>query len=164
MTGKLVRLPSGKWVSEADAARTAAFERGEPVDHDDELWSILDWSFWGAGMADTFRVPLADTMIKAISAEQHKKALDLIARWTELRGEHVFQARYEELQGENDHLRAQLAEATARREEKMDELKKRVGLQDRTLTAHCIRRDEQQAEIDRLQRELNELRGQEGST
>lgn len=167
MTGKLVRLPTGKWVSEADAARTAAFERGEPLDRNDELWPLLDWVLWGAGMGDKFRNKLADAMIKGISIEQHQQSLKLIAQWTKLRGERAFQARYEELSSENDHLRAQLAEATSRREERMDELKKIVGMQGRTLTAHCVRRDEQQAEIEKLTRELNELYelcGQEGST
>lgn len=78
----------------------------------DELWSILDWSFWGAGMADTFRVPLADTMMRAISAQQHRQALELIERWTRLRGERAFQACYEELRSENTELRAQIAELT----------------------------------------------------
>lgn len=103
MTGKLVRLPSGRWVSE-----------GSVAEHDvprDELWSILDWSFWGAGMADTFRVPLADTMIRAISPEQHRQALELIERWTRLKGERAFQARYKELMAENEALKRELAQA-----------------------------------------------------
>jgi hypothetical protein len=79
---------------------------GEPRERD-ELWSILDWSFWGSGMADTFREPLADKMCAAISDAEHEQAMELIERWKELRGIQAYRELYEK-------LRAQLAERDAR--------------------------------------------------
>jgi hypothetical protein len=83
-------------------------EPPEPVH--DELWKHLDWSFWGTGMGDTFREPLADTMVAAITPEQRQQANDLIDRWREHR-EFVGRDKYEEQQAENDRLRGLLTAA-----------------------------------------------------
>jgi hypothetical protein len=83
-------------------------EPAEPVH--DELWRHLDWSFWGTGMADTFREPLADTMVAAITAEQRQQANDLIDRWREHR-EFVGRNLYEAQKAEIERLRALLTEA-----------------------------------------------------
>lgn len=52
----------------------------------DELWSLLDWSMWGAGMGDVLREPLADAMTAAISDRQRADALRIMKWWTEDRG------------------------------------------------------------------------------
>jgi hypothetical protein len=79
------------------------------------LWSLLDWSFWGAGMADTFREPLADAMIAAIPAETVNQAEAVMAEFIELRriektGVTVWQEQRDELK----QLRAQVAELELR--------------------------------------------------
>lgn len=78
----------------------------------DELWRHLDWSFWGTGMGDTFREPLADTMIAAISPEQREQANDLIT-WWRTRRDFVGRDKYEEQKAEIERLKAELAGARA---------------------------------------------------
>lgn len=51
------------------------------------LWSVLDWALWGNGMADVFREPLADKMVACLTAEERRKAEELIERWHTLKGE-----------------------------------------------------------------------------
>jgi hypothetical protein len=79
-------------------------------DHD-ELWRHLDWSFWGTGMADTFREPLAETMLAAITPEQRQTANEVIT-WWRTRREFVGRDKYEEQKAEIEQLRAHLALAT----------------------------------------------------
>lgn len=83
----------------------------------DELWSVLDWTLWGAGMADTFREPLADKMVAAITDDEHAQALRLIERWQSLRrdsvglgprGRQLYEQLREEVR-ERQHLVEQLA-------------------------------------------------------
>ncbi|KAB8186940.1 hypothetical protein FH608_046480 [Nonomuraea phyllanthi] len=54
-----------------------AFRESAPECAHGELWSLLDWSLWGAGMADVFREPLADTMLAAVpdNVRQHAEAI-----------------------------------------------------------------------------------------
>lgn len=61
------------------AANAPKVERGE-------LWSLLDWSFWGAGMADTFREPLADTMLAAVPEDARAQAEAIMADFIKRRG------------------------------------------------------------------------------
>jgi hypothetical protein len=83
----------------ACARYRAQLPQDRPVQHPDELWSLIDWSLWGSGMGDTFREQLADQFIAAITPEQHRQALDLIRWWTEDRGrEPLGRRRYEEQQ------------------------------------------------------------------
>jgi hypothetical protein len=56
----------------------------EPTRHG-KLWSLLDWSFWGAGMGDVFREPLADTMLAAVPAETVAQAEQIMADFIERR-------------------------------------------------------------------------------
>ncbi|MET9973904.1 hypothetical protein ACFYOI_03690 [Streptomyces microflavus] len=79
------------------AAEQAATEP-RPVQHPDELWSLIDWTLWGSGMGDTFRERLADTFLQAITPEDHAQALELIRWWSEDRGrEPLGRRRYEDL-------------------------------------------------------------------
>ncbi len=78
------------------AEQTATEPR--PIQHPDELWSLIDWTLWGSGMGDTFRERLADTFLQAITPEDHAQALELIRWWTEDRGrEPLGRRRYEDL-------------------------------------------------------------------
>lgn len=75
------------------------------------LWSLLDWSFWGAGMGDVFREALADRMIAAIPARGVEHAEALMAefirrRQIEKTGVTVYQEQRDQLK----RLRAQVAE------------------------------------------------------
>lgn len=75
-------LAAGKGAS--DDAQPTADEPTQPIR--DELWRLLDWSLWGAGMGDVLREPLADAMTAAISDEQRADALRIMRWWTEERG------------------------------------------------------------------------------
>lgn len=78
----------------------------------DELWSVLDWTLWGAGMADTFREPIADKMVAALTDDERAQALRLIQRWRGLRGDPQDRLLYEQLRDEvrdRQHLVEQLA-------------------------------------------------------
>lgn len=85
------------------AARTTA-EHGP-------LWSLLDWSLWGAGMGDTFREPLADTMLAAVPTETVTQAEAVMAEFIERRGiEKTGVTVYQEQRDELERLRARVAE------------------------------------------------------
>jgi len=79
------------------------------------LWSLLDWSLWGAGMGDTFREPLADAMLAGVSAETRAQAEQVMADFIERRkiektGVTVWQEQRDELarlRGEVAALRAE---------------------------------------------------------
>ncbi|NEB57625.1 hypothetical protein G3I48_35930 [Streptomyces griseus] len=78
--------------------RAALAAEPRPIQHPDELWSLIDWTLWGSGMGDTFRERLADTFLHAITPEDHAQALELIRWWTEDRGrEPLGRRRYEDL-------------------------------------------------------------------
>ncbi|MFE2912856.1 hypothetical protein [Kitasatospora indigofera] len=91
-------------VAELNAGRNTA--PAEPIR--DELSRHLDWSFWGTGMADTFREPLAESMLAGITPEQRQQANDLITRWRDHR-EFVGRDLYEAQKAELDAARAELA-------------------------------------------------------
>ena len=74
----------------------------------DELWSLLDWTFWGAGMGDVLREPLADAMVASITPEQRADALRVMAAWEESGRVPVGRRAYEELKAERDRLAAAL--------------------------------------------------------
>ncbi|WP_354643905.1 hypothetical protein [Kitasatospora camelliae] len=76
----------------------------------DELWRHLDWSFWGTGMADVFREPLAESMLAGITPEQRQQANELITRWRDHR-KFVGRDTYEAQKAEIERLRAQLTAA-----------------------------------------------------
>lgn len=97
----------------------------------DELWSILDWTLWGNGMADTFREPIADKMCAALTDDERAQALSIIAAWQERRGPHAMHPAREEiarLQADNADLRQRLAMAEAARDQW-------IGIAERTAAA-----------------------------
>lgn len=73
-----------------------------------ELWSLLDWTFWGSGMGDVFREPLADTMLSAISPEQRAQAESLMQSWHDSGRQPVGRRLYEELEAEIKELRVRV--------------------------------------------------------
>ncbi|WP_371793089.1 hypothetical protein OG285_32685 [Streptomyces sp. NBC_01471] len=109
-------------LDDEDAKRglTSRFNRGAQScaarpSEDGPLWSLLDWSLWGAGMADTFREPLADIMLAAVPAETVAQAEAAMAEFIERRriektGVTVWQEQRDELK----QLRAQVAELKSR--------------------------------------------------
>lgn len=88
------------WRSDRDTAPEPA-ERGE-------LWSLLDWTFWGSGMGDVFREPLADTMLAAITPEQRAQAESLMQSWHDSGRQPLGRRLYEELEAEVRELRARV--------------------------------------------------------
>ncbi|MFF1417448.1 hypothetical protein [Streptomyces sp. NPDC058280] len=80
---------------------------GEPARG--ELWSLLDWTFWGSGMGDVFREPLADTMLVAISPEQRDQAEQLMEAWHASGRQPLGRRRYEELTAELKAAQAAMA-------------------------------------------------------
>lgn len=70
-----------------------------------ELWSLLDWTFWGSGMGDLFREALADTMLAAITPEQRAQAESLMQSWHDSGRQPLGRRRYEELEAELKALR-----------------------------------------------------------
>ncbi|MEU0087212.1 hypothetical protein [Streptomyces sp. NPDC006274] len=85
------------------ALRACARYRGQlpnphPVEHPDELWSLIDWSLWGSGMGDVFREQLANQFLAAITPKQHQQALGLIQAWTDSGREPLGRRRYEDQQ------------------------------------------------------------------
>lgn len=102
----------------ADALEPAEVELAgheEPTPADDvvhdELWSLLDWTFWGAGMGDVLREPLADAMTAAITPEQRADALRVMAAWHASGREPVGRRAYEALKAERDRLLAEVETA-----------------------------------------------------
>lgn len=75
-----------------------------------ELWSLLDWTFWGSGMGDLFREALADTMLAALSPEQRAQAEALMQGWHDSGRQPLGRRRYEELEAELKALRTQTTE------------------------------------------------------
>jgi len=75
----------------AEARRRAA---PKPPVHD-ELWSLLDWSLWGAGMGDVLREPMADAMTGAVTDQQRADALRVMAAWEKSGRTPVGRWRYE---------------------------------------------------------------------
>ena len=108
---------------------------GEPVH--DELWRLLDWCFWGAGMGDVLREPLADTMTAAISDGQRADALRIMTWWTEDRGRKpIGRWQYEEDKRRIKRLalacaryRAELAEQHAVLDRQTEQLFDAIGYQ-----------------------------------
>ncbi|MFK0179651.1 hypothetical protein ACIQVR_27195 [Streptomyces xanthochromogenes] len=75
------------------------------------LWSLLDWSFWSAGMADTFREPLADTMLAAVPTETVNQAEGVMAAFIEHRRiQKTGVTKWQEQRDELQQLRVQVAE------------------------------------------------------
>lgn len=77
----------------------------------DVLWQSLDWMLWGVGIGDTFREPLADKMIAALSTEEFEKAQVLIRQWNDYRGGPHERNLYADLKAERDALRDRLERA-----------------------------------------------------
>lgn len=73
-----------------------------------ELWSLLDWTFWGSGMGDVVREALADTMVAAIGPELRAQAESLMQSWHDSGRQPLGRRRYEELEAEVRELRARL--------------------------------------------------------
>lgn len=119
-----------------------------PVEHSDELWSLVDWSLWGSGIGDVFREQLADQFIQAITAEQHETALRLIQAWTNSGRTPLGRRRYEDQQARlHRALRAcaryrdneaKLARHAARLQERLDHA---VGLDSPALDEGALWQD-----------------------
>jgi hypothetical protein len=78
------------------------------------LWSLLDWSFWGAGMGDIFREALADRMVAAIPAQGVEHAEAIMAEFIRRRQiEKTGVTVYQEQRDELERLRARVAELEA---------------------------------------------------
>lgn len=75
-----------------------------------ELWTALDWALWGVGMADFFRVPIAEKMIASLPDDEFKQAEAVIADWNTRRGGPQERNLFAELR-----TRAEAAEATLER-------------------------------------------------
>lgn len=87
----------------------------EPARPHGKLWQLLDWSFWGAGMGDVFRMPLADTMLAAVPVETIEQAEEIMAEFIERRKiEKTGVTVYQEQRDELEQLRARVAELEAR--------------------------------------------------
>jgi hypothetical protein len=87
-----------------------AFCQNAPKHVGGELWKLLDWSFWGAGMADVLREPLADTMLAAIPDKVREHAEAIMADFLERRGiEKTGVTIYQEQRAEVDRLKAENA-------------------------------------------------------
>ncbi|MFD6421577.1 hypothetical protein [Streptomyces sp. NPDC060198] len=94
----IVAICARRTAEDTLAAHQAAAAEVRPVEHSDELWSLIDWTLWGSGLGDTFRERLADTFLQAITPDDHAQALELIRWWTEDRGrEPLGRRRYEDL-------------------------------------------------------------------
>ncbi|MGW4759576.1 hypothetical protein [Streptomyces chartreusis] len=75
------------------------------------LWSLLDWSFWGAGMGDLFREALADRMIAAVPAEGVAHAEAIMSEFIERRKiEKTGVTVYQEQRIELERLRTRVDE------------------------------------------------------
>lgn len=75
------------------------------------LWSLLDWSFWGAGMGDVLREPLADVMLAAAPARVTAHAEAVMAEFIERRKiKKTGVTIYQEQAAETERLRAELAD------------------------------------------------------
>jgi hypothetical protein len=94
-------------MEELEAFRESAPERvGGP------LWSLLDWSFWGAGMGDVFREPLANVMLAAIPDNVRDQAEAIMADFIERRSiEKTGVTVYQEQRAEVERLKARLEAA-----------------------------------------------------
>lgn len=67
------------------------------------LWELLDWTFWGAGMADTFREPLTDVMLAAVPDNVREQAEAIMAEFLRVRkidktGVTIYQGQRAELE------------------------------------------------------------------
>lgn len=81
------------------------------------LWSLLDWSLWGAGMGDLFREAMADRMVAAIPADGVEHAEALMAEFIERRQiERTGVTIYQEQRDELERLRKQVDEVVAERD------------------------------------------------
>jgi DNA repair exonuclease SbcCD ATPase subunit len=97
----------------AAEARVHSAEPREAPAHG-KLWSLLDWSFWGAGMGDVFRMPLADRMLAAVPAETIAQAEAVMADFIERRNiEKTGVTIYQEQRDELKQARARIAELEA---------------------------------------------------
>jgi hypothetical protein len=87
-----------------------AFRETAPDHVGGELWSLLDWSFWGAGMADVFREPLADVMLAAIPVNVRVHAEAIMADFIKRRGiDKTGVTVYQEQRAEVELLRTELS-------------------------------------------------------
>lgn len=110
--------PTDEQVKTRMLARRAARKplETEPPAHG-KLWSLLDWSFWGAGMGDVFRMPLADAMLAAVPPETIAQAEQIMAEFIERRNiEKTGVTVYQEQRDELEQLRARVAELEEQRE------------------------------------------------
>lgn len=62
----------------------------------DRLWSLLDWSLWGWGLADTLREPAADIMVAALAPEMRAEIVAVMEWWEATRG-NASRDRYDEV-------------------------------------------------------------------
>lgn len=92
----------------------AAFAATAPERIDCELWTLLDWSLWGAGLADTLRFPMASTMVAAVPAEVRAQAEAVMAAWLKFRGVESPSRTNAELRADLERSRSECAVLTAK--------------------------------------------------
>lgn len=95
---------------EDDEDRHGFQTAGEAQPQRGELWSLLDWTFWGSGMGDVFREPLADTMLASITTDQLETAEQLMAAWHASGRQPLGRRHYENLSAQLKAVQEQLAE------------------------------------------------------
>lgn len=82
-----------------------------------ELWGILDWTWWFNGLGDEFRESLATKMTAALTPEEQQKAISVIERWRDYRGYPKNLRRYQHQKEEIAQLKERLDTAIALSEE-----------------------------------------------
>jgi hypothetical protein len=129
----------------------AAFTEAAPDCEHSPLWTHLDWSLWGTGLGDTFREPLASTMVAAIPPRVRSHAEMVMAEFLKWRGAESPVLTNADLRAEVKQLRAE--NAALNDELHMHRLSHAVAVGD----AYNEHTKQQAAEVDRLRAENTEL-------
>lgn len=82
----MINVPAGSGIDPMSSEELEAFRENAPECSRGALWSLLDWSLWGAGMADVFREPLANTMLAAVPNNVCRHAEAIMADFKQRRG------------------------------------------------------------------------------
>jgi hypothetical protein len=121
------------------------FRANAPERKGGPLWSLLDWSFWSAGMADVFREPLANVMLAAVPDDVRAHAEAIMADFIERRKiDKTGVTIYQEQRAEVERLRGELATLA---DEGADRMAERL-LEDTRMRALQIREGKAELEIE----------------